>query len=332
MMNPPSEIALNQTDPDFALRVVASARPTLPSCDGTICAGPFTADRILAHPALGAGIRRQAQALLALHQASPRATAPFATQQRWLMSQAGLAQYFRNDLAQPGSGVLAERFIAAVLSHGVASRNTAAAFVNEMLKYGVVRYVADSAGRRQRPFEPASATLSMLLYWLAAHLVTLDGFDGGARAVALDRRPSLLGVIHPAIADGLLASHSIRQPDGTFALFTWVDDGGVVMDRLIAGCAEPADDARIRTDVTSVSALAQGLNLSRTQLGRKFAAAEAMGSLGWSGTRGKSAMWVSQAFWRDYHAAQAVKLAIVDAAFAAACADDPSPMHAEPPA
>ena len=72
------------------------------------------------------------------------------------------------------------------------------------------------------------------------------------------------------------------------------------------------------TNVMSVSALAQGLNLSRTQLGRKFVAAEAMGSLGWSGTRGKSALWVSHAFWRDYHAAQAVKLAVVDAAFAAA--------------
>jgi anti-sigma-K factor RskA len=42
-----------------------------------------------------------------------------------------------------------------------------------------------------------------------------------------------------------------------------------------------------------------------------------MGSLGWSGFRGKSALWVSTGFWREYHAAQAVKLAIVDAAFAA---------------
>jgi AraC-like DNA-binding protein len=69
--------------------------------------------------------------------------------------------------------------------------------------------------------------------------------------------------------------------------------------------------------VTSVSGLAQRLNLSRTQLGRKFAEAEAMGSLGWSGPRGKSQLWVSADFQREYHAAQAVKLAIIDAAFEA---------------
>jgi AraC-like DNA-binding protein len=90
------------------------------------------------------------------------------------------------------------------------------------------------------------------------------------------------------------------------------------MDRLIIGCQQGSDGlARIPTDVTSVSGLAQRLNLSRTQLGRKFAEAEAMGSLGWSGPRGKSPLWVSAAFRREYHAAQAVKLAIVDAAFEA---------------
>ena len=88
------------------------------------------------------------------------------------------------------------------------------------------------------------------------------------------------------------------------------------MDRLIVGCRPHADvHTRIATDVMSVSALARRLNLSRSQLARKFAAAETMGSLGWSGARGKSALWVSAEFWREYHAAQAVKLAIIDAAF-----------------
>jgi hypothetical protein len=63
--------------------------------------------------------------------------------------------------------------------------------------------------------------------------------------------------------------------------------------------------------------LAQRLNLSRTRLGRKFAEAEAMGSLGWSGPRGKSPLWVSADFRREYHGAQAVKLAIIDAAYEA---------------
>ena len=48
--------------------------------------------------------------------------------------------------------------------------------------------------------------------------------------------------------------------------------------------------------MTSVSGLAQRLNLSRTQLGRKFAEAEARGSIGWSGPRGRSPLWMSAAF------------------------------------
>ena len=95
------------------------------------------------------------------------------------------------------------------------------------------------------------------------------------------------------------------------------------MDRLIFGC-QPACNGlpRIPTDVTSVSGLARGLNLSRTQLGRKFAEAEAMGSLGWSAARGKSALWVSADFRRQYLSAQAVKLAIIDAAFDACAPRD----------
>jgi hypothetical protein len=278
----------------------------------------MTSDEILAHPALGACVRGQAQALLLMHQASPRTASPFATQQRWLMAQAALAQYFRNEAAQSGSGLLAERFLDLVERHQLASRNTAAAFVKEMLKYGIVRYVAASEGRRHRPVEPSPMTLALLQHWLVVHLATLDGLDGGARVETLRARPSALGSMQPLIADGLLASSEVRKPDRTFSLFTWVNDGGIVMDRLIVGCLPEADGLpRVPTDITSISGLAHGLNLSRSQLSRKFAAAEAMGSLGWSGPRGKSSLWVSAGFRREYHAAQAVKLAIIDAAFEA---------------
>jgi hypothetical protein len=281
----------------------------------------MTADDILAHPALVACVRRQAEALLLTHQASPRTASPFATQQRWLMAQAALAAYFRNEARQAGSGLLAERFVDLVVGHGLASRNTAAAFISEMRKYGIVRPVAKSEGRRYRPLEPSPMTLAVLSHWLAVHLATLDGLDGGTRSAALREQPAKLGAIQPLIADGLLASRAVRQPVGTFSLFTWIDDGGIVMDRLIVGCRQDvAGVALIPTDVTSVSALARRLNLSRSQLGRKFAVAEAIGGLGWSGARGKSALWVSAEFWREYHSAQAVKLAIIDAAVAVASA------------
>ena len=184
-------------------------------------------------------------------------------------------------------------------------RNTAAAFLKEMLKYDIVPFVASSAGRRYRPVEPTAAVLMALFHWHALHLATLDGLDGGARAARFRARPSLLCAVQPLIADGLVGSGEVRRPQRTFSLFTRIDEGGIVMDRLIVGCEQGTDGlARIPTDVTSVTALAQRLNLSRTQLGRKFAEAEAMGNLGWSGPRGKSALWVSADFRREYHAAK----------------------------
>ena len=63
--------------------------------------------------------------------------------------------------------------------------------------------------------------------------------------------------------------------------------------------------------------LAERLKLSRTHLSRKLRAAEELGSIGWLGPRGHSVMWVSPGFYREYAMAQAVKLAIIDAAFEA---------------
>ena len=58
------------------------------------------------------------------------------------MAHAALAQYFRNEAKQAGAGVLAERFLELVERHQLGSRNTAAAFLKEMLKYDMVRFVA----------------------------------------------------------------------------------------------------------------------------------------------------------------------------------------------
>jgi hypothetical protein len=277
----------------------------------------MTAEEIASHPALERCVRGQALTLLSMQETSPRIASVFATQQRWLMAHAALAQYFRNEAGQAGSGLLVERFLDLVVAHNIASRNTASAFVKEMLKYEIVAYLAGSTGRG-RPLEPAAAVLMALFQWHALHLSTLDGLDGGGRAVRFHGRPALLRTVQPLIADGLIGSGDVREPEKTFSLFTWINEGGIVMDRLMAGCGEAsADGTRILTDVTSISGLADRLRLSRTQLSRKFAEAEAMGSLGWSGRRGRSALWLSADFRREYHAAQAAKLAIIDSAFEA---------------
>src|SRR5450432_2740104 len=248
----------------------------------------LTADDILGNSAVGPCVRRLAQALLMIHDASPRLASLFGTRQRWLMAHAAVAQYFRDVAAAgPGAGLSMARLLDLVERYEVASRNTAAAFLKEMLKYDIVRHVAASEGKRHRTFEPSPTTLAALFQWHVLHLATLDGIDGGSRSATLSAAPEALQRLQPLIADGLLGDNTVRKPEPTFALFAWVDEGGIVMDRLIVGCEEGAADRdRVTTDATSVSGLAQRLKLSRTQLGRKLAVAEAMGSLGWVGARG----------------------------------------------
>ncbi len=90
------------------------------------------------------------------------------------------------------------------------------------------------------------------------------------------------------------------------------------MGWLIASIHETAADAdRVATAVVSIAILADRLKLSRTHLTRKLKDAEALGSVGWYGKRGQSVMWVSAGFLREYATAQAVKLTIIDSAFAA---------------
>ncbi len=287
----------------------------------------MTADEILDHPALEPCVRGQAQALLSMQGSSPRISSVFATQQRWLMAHAALALYFRGEAQQAGTGLLTERFLEILARHDIASRNTGSSFLKEMLKYDIVRVAPNCVSQRQRTLAPSPAALSALYGWHVLHLATLDRLDGGARVARFNADPAMLRKMQPLIADGLIGSKEVREPGRTFSLFTWVNEGGIVMDRLIFGCQPGASGGRILTDITSVSALAQRLKLSRTQLGRKLAEAEAMGSLGWSGTRGKSPMWVSEDFRRQYLSAQAVKLAIIEAAFEA-CAMPIAHVHA----
>jgi hypothetical protein len=278
----------------------------------------LTTEEIASHPALHGIIRKQSQAMLETYGANPRLASVFATQQRWLMGHAGLALYFRWDPRTGRGGFNAARFFDIVREHSVASRNTADAFIKEMLKYNFVHYVPGSSDKRIRPMEPAKVSIDTLAAWAAAHLTTLDALDGGRRIDSFLAGAAPLAGFQPLIADGLLTSKAVREPQRTFSLFTWLNNGGVVMDWLIAGIEPAAADVdRIPTGVLSVADMAAWLKLSRTHLARKLREAEAMGSIGWEGKRGNSVMWVSKEFRAEYAMAQAVKLAIIDAAFEA---------------
>lgn len=270
----------------------------------------LSANEIAGHPALHRVVRSQAKALLAAYQSSPRLSSVFATQQRWLLAHAGLAIYFRQ------GALTTARFLQLVEQHSVASRNTADAFMKEMLQYNYVEPLPDNTDRRSNPLRPTGPTLQTLAAWAMVHLTTLDGLDGGRRLETFASRPDALALLEPLIADGLLTSEPVRAPEKTFSLFTWLNNGGVVMEWLISG-VEPslAEQDQIPTSVVSIGEFANLLKLSRTHLARKLREAEDLGSVGWLGQRGNSTMWVSRGFYREYLDAQAVKLAIIDHAF-----------------
>lgn len=273
----------------------------------------LTAQRIADDPALHDLIQRQSVGFSYMVEAQPRLSAVFATQQRWLMAHIGLALYFRREAGSIGFNFT--RFLDAVRLRGVASRNTADAFIKEMLNYNMVLYAPEVQDKRARPIEPAPSSLQAVSGWLLLHLATLDALDGGSRGEKFLAEPGALARVQPYICDGLLASEEVTKPQDTFSLFTWLNNGGIIMDRLIAGMQpSEADDPTISTNITSISQLSQSLTLSRTHLTRKLREAENLGSIGWHGKRGHSVMWVSRGFRREYLMAQAVKLSIIDAA------------------
>lgn len=274
-------------------------------------------DRIIDHARLADVIRRQSGALIGAFEADPRPTSVFATQQRWLMAHTAFGLYFRS----PHSRIVPSEFLKLVEQHKVASRNTADAFIKEMVQYGLARPAEGAEDKCTRPIVPSAESLQQIAGWLMLHLGSLDGLDGGTRLQMLQANADMLARMQPMIADALLTTPSIREPVHTFALFTWLNGGGIVMDRIMTSIPQidPAAD-RIATGISSVDALIGGLVLSRSHLVRKLREAETLGSLGWTGRVDRSTIWVSQTFWREYATAQAVKLAIVDQAFAAAVA------------
>ena len=277
---------------------------------------PLSAEEIERCPRLSMCIRRQALALASIQENHPRISAIFATHQRWLLAHIALAIHFRAIASRAADDLRASVFNAAAQAHGVASRNTADAFMKEALNYGYLEPVPSGIDRRVRSFAVAKFAVQTLVDWLVVHLTTLDDMDDGRRREAFLAHPARIADIQPRIADGLLRSAAIRDPTPSFSLFTWLNEGGVVMDWLCAGLAEaPPDTERIPTSVTSLADIGERIRLSRSQLYRKLRMAESMGSLGWSGERCNSRMWVSAAFLGEYYAQQSAKLAIIDRAF-----------------
>lgn len=287
---------------------------------GTHTPPKSNADRLIEMKAFPRAISLLARSFIAAHEASPRTTALFAAQQRWLLCHAGLACHFQA-LQTGGPGLTRRGLGNLALQQGIASRNTAHAFLDEALKYDIVRPGAGVGC--SDVVVPAPATLSILMQWYSVHFQALDLIDGGTRVARFLAQPeNMLTFVEPLAARALLSSPEVRSPGPLYTIFTWADAGGLLMDRLIAAIdleASPGWD-RLVTDVNTISYLAQSFGLSRAHTSRKLSAAESIGGIGWSGRRGHSQIWISRGFYEEYARAHARKLLILDDAFAEAAA------------
>lgn len=235
------------------------------------------------------------------------------------MAHVGLALHFQYVTGAAQEGLSAANFIKNVTHHGITSKNTAVAFLNEMTQYGVISQAPHPNDKRMRVIVPAPATLEAIGGWLALHLNTLDTLDRGKRVAWFQASlPSSLGLLQPEIAAGLLHDDTIRNPHHAFAHFMWMNSGFLVTERLIVSLEnDPGTKTRLPTSLVSATELTAGFNLSRSHSARKINEAEELGILGWSGTKGRSPMWISRDFVSSFLDIQAAKLAIIDRVVAA---------------
>lgn len=263
-----------------------------------------------------------ASGMFEAHKTSPRTAALFATQQRWLLSHAAVAHFFRPiGGIEPGLSRRSLGFLGTLL--GLASRNTAYTFFDESLKYGVIQPLDDKAAGHGRMARPSLQALSLLAVWYNLHFQALDLLDDGRRYAQFSTQwESLLPLIQPVVADALFFSPEVRAPGPHYRIFTSIDSGGWVMDRLIAGVDREGFSGQDRylTDVRSISYLARTTGLSNAHTSRKLSEAQSTGGLGWVGRPGHSPIWISRGFYEEYAQFQAQKLVILDGALANALA------------
>jgi hypothetical protein len=274
----------------------------------------FEARDLRANQKFLSAILQCAHQLIAIYLENPRIASIFAAQQRWLLAHAGFALHYGYP-DEPGTGLYAARYVDLVLKHRIASRNTAVAFLQEMLAYRFLAVAPERSDRRTRLLEPTAMAEAYFTRWLHTHLFILDSLDGGARLDQLASNPDAIAIMQPLIARQIINSDAIRNPGPTFNLFNWVNSGGVVMDYLISHIKTVDEDAdRIAIGPISMRDIHQQFMISNAHLKRLLKQAAGMGSVGWTGLPGKSSFWLSRGFVVEYWNYQAEKFAVIDSA------------------
>ncbi|KEC73966.1 UNVERIFIED_ORG: hypothetical protein GGD51_005401 [Rhizobium esperanzae] len=274
----------------------------------------FTAETLAADDRFLAAILHCADQMLAIYRESPRIASIFAAQQRWLMAHAGFALHYGHPDYEK-SGLYSGRFVDFAIKNDIASRNTAAAFMQEMLAYRFLR-PAPGADKRTRYLEPTEIAEQHFTRWLVTHMMILDSLDGGERAEKIAADPAaMMAAIQPRIAKAIIGSQAVRSPGPTFNLFNWANSGGLVMDYLISRLPDfPRTAELVVVGPLSLRELREQFMISNTHLKRLLTQASNMGSVGWTEPSRKGDFWLSRPFILEYWNYQASKFAIIDAA------------------
>lgn len=284
--------------------------------DPLLMAGAMTPAMLVAHPLFPMVDRDIAGHLITIHRDTPRLARLKASHRKWLMTQSMYALSIQRREDDPNSGLNPARFIGIATTIGAASRNTADAFLKELLAYKFLREVVHGTDKRMRFLETTEASDRAMMSWFMGHMRGLDRLDGGERERICAADPRIFRLAQPRAAERLIANPVWRYPADSIRAFLFAEFGGMILHELMNQIdAFSAVEGRVVVGPVSVPALAQQYGISVTNIKTMFKKTEEAGFVGWIGTRGNRTLWLSEAFLADYLMWQAQKFSALDEAF-----------------
>ncbi|WP_457584423.1 hypothetical protein [Ensifer canadensis] len=278
--------------------------------------GWMTAEEIVRHPEFPSADRQLAARLVKMHRESPRLARLKASHRKWLMTQAMYALCMQRVPGRDASGLNATRFIEVVTSIGVASRNTADAFLKELLAYKFLQEVPSRHDKRIHILDSTPLSDRAMIGWFVGQMTELDRMDGGSRVDACVQNPIIFRRAQPRAIEALIANPAWRYPPDSISHFLSSELGGMIIHEFMLAIADiaPIDD-RIVVGPANILSLAEQYGISATNIKRMLKRAQEGGVLGWDGAHGRKILWLSQRFLDDYTWWQAQKFAALDEAF-----------------
>jgi hypothetical protein len=279
----------------------------------------FTVDALLQNPEFPQILQAGARTLISVNDLFPRVARLVASHQKWMLTHAAYALHLERDRDNPDSGITAARLLKLMRDTGGASRNTAAAFLAELVAYKLLR-PAVGRSKRARPLEPTEISQDAMQLWFKSQMNTLDLLDGGSRVQQVETDPTIFERAHPLAARRLLSDPRWTKPPEGVAVFVWSESGGVILDDLMTRPPSlAADEGKVSIEV-NLAKLAEHYLISNTHVRRLFAYAESGGFVGKVNDGRRGRFWLSARLIEEYAFWQAVKFEALASAFDQAAA------------